>query len=229
MKKILLMGIISFGALTLCLKGVKAETLDLTNVSETGQSVTVGEVDVPVYSVDITWGNMTFDYKYNNETGQYYWKTKEDSQEYDMTPGHILIEDNSKYGSIRPSIYWQSEQKYDFVDAHFYYEGFVECGVLDENLFDNLDSDYIYTDATCETKLTDTNSIFEEGKYYGAYASLKNKLSGNLLPDNSVNVGMDGKEWYHLQFELVNNLNKESKLPITGDKIGTVTISIDAK
>ncbi len=35
------------------------------------QDVTVGEVDVPIYSVDIEWGDMVFDWKYNEETNEY--------------------------------------------------------------------------------------------------------------------------------------------------------------
>ena len=35
------------------------------------QDVTVGEVDEPIYSVDIEWGDMVFDWKYNAETNEY--------------------------------------------------------------------------------------------------------------------------------------------------------------
>lgn len=38
------------------------------------RDVTVGEVDETVYSVDINWGDMTFDWKYNEETNKYGFK-----------------------------------------------------------------------------------------------------------------------------------------------------------
>ena len=68
MKKNLLVGIIGLSALALFTTNVNAETIDLENVSETGKSVIVGEVDVPVYSVDITWGDLTYDWKYDDVT-----------------------------------------------------------------------------------------------------------------------------------------------------------------
>jgi len=78
-KRNLLMGILGCGLLFT--QVAKAETLDLTNVSETGQNVVVGEVETPVYSVDITWGNMEFDYVYNEVTGSFEWKGEQNCVE----------------------------------------------------------------------------------------------------------------------------------------------------
>ena len=73
-KRNLLMGIIGCGLLFI--QTVKAETVNFPEVTETGKNVVVGEVETPVYSVDITWGNMEFDYVYNEVTGKYEWKSE---------------------------------------------------------------------------------------------------------------------------------------------------------
>lgn len=76
MKKNLLVGLIGLGVFTVFAANVKAETVNLDNISETGKNVIVGDVTAPVYSVDIEWGDMTFDYKYDDVNEQYYWREK---------------------------------------------------------------------------------------------------------------------------------------------------------
>ena len=283
MKKNLLMGMVGLGAMALCITGVKAETLDLTNVSETGQNVTVGEVDVPVYSVDITWGDMTFDYKYNEVTRKYGWREQitcekleggnsshfynselklysdnacekeldynnmsyEDvvnsgayySVEKDYSAGTIEIIDNSVNGKVQPSISWSSEQNYDFVDANFYYEGTVtRCALLNNlNLFNYLVDNNIpfYTDVKCTLEGNAVLGTFDpdNDKYYykengGGWV----KLEGNVLTENTAmsSIGENNLN-YRLKLELVNNSSKLLTTPTKGDRIGTVTITINAK
>ena len=38
------------------------------------ESVTVGSVQTPVYSVDISWGDFAYDWVYDSSTGEYYWE-----------------------------------------------------------------------------------------------------------------------------------------------------------
>ena len=287
MKKNLLVGIIGLSALALFTTNVNAETIDLENVSETGKSVIVGEVDVPVYSVDITWGDLTYDWKYDDVTKEYYWREQinceklyndeyetlkhgyenrnlnlywDDNCETELSygvydfetaisqnvyysqdkgGGTISIVDNSANGEIVPSVSWTSEDKYNFVQGKFQYEGpfIYACDeIMDaselEYLIDN--GREIYTDSSCTLKSTDAELTFEEGKYYypAAGGTGFKDLQTNVLPDearlqgagNGSNIGN-----YYLKLSLINDESKEVKPPVTGDKIGTVTISIDAK
>lgn len=289
MKKGLVLGLIGLGSLFTLVGGVKAETLDLTNVSTTGQTVTVGEVDAPVYSVDITWGDLTFDYEYNQVTSQYYWRAKKEcvklvaddggynkiswiNNEYDLYlddqckneynketfnldfegaveaelyyaapdyegAGYIQIKDNSTNAQIVPSILWQSESKYDFVDAKFQYETpeGITCKLATKEEFEAYAPTTlgVYTDSNC-TVAGDRNATFEEGKYYisqggGVYYK---DLNTEKLPTEARQYPAGGPSGapgvYFLSLSLVNNPAKEAKMPVKGDKIGTVTINIDA-
>lgn len=63
-------------ASALACSAVSCLTMPLANIFAVGpgsypQDVTVGEVDEPTYSVDIEWGDMVFDWKYNTETNEY--------------------------------------------------------------------------------------------------------------------------------------------------------------
>ena len=58
---------LSLLAIMVCLN-VKAEGLDQS------KTVTVGDVDTPIYSVDIIWRNLSYDWKYNPYTNDYGFK-----------------------------------------------------------------------------------------------------------------------------------------------------------
>lgn len=72
MKKILTASAVSLCLAAVPVVGVFAEG----NVGENTHSVTVGEVTEPIYSVDITWGDMSFDWAYNTSTESYGFKSK---------------------------------------------------------------------------------------------------------------------------------------------------------
>lgn len=76
MKKKLLMGIL--GLIMLFPFGTNAETID--SIEEGNNSlnatVTVGEVDVPVYNVEVSWDPLQFNWEYNSETTKYEWNLK---------------------------------------------------------------------------------------------------------------------------------------------------------
>lgn len=75
MKKALLAGAASLALAAMPALGVFAETP--TNGTH---DVTVGEVDQTVYEVDITWGDMTFDWKYNSEANTFNFKPAKSSE-----------------------------------------------------------------------------------------------------------------------------------------------------
>ena len=59
------------GAAALALATVPTFSVFAVGVGNATQDVTVGEVDETVYSVDINWGDMTFDWKYNKNANSF--------------------------------------------------------------------------------------------------------------------------------------------------------------
>ncbi len=49
---------------------------DSAGSTSENQDVTVGEVDYSVYDIDVSWGDMTFDWKYNETTEKYEFRPK---------------------------------------------------------------------------------------------------------------------------------------------------------
>jgi len=93
MKK-LLMGI--FGLTLLLPLGVFAEVADIDSVEEGNNSanaeVTVGNVAVPVYSVELTWMNLSFDWVYDSENNTYGWVSTPSCEGYPPYGEGINIE-----------------------------------------------------------------------------------------------------------------------------------------
>ncbi len=78
MKKVLTCGVASLALATIPVLSVFAEAPQSGN-SETGyfvgsKNTTVGDVDETIYSVDITWGDMAFDWKYDETKNTYDFK-----------------------------------------------------------------------------------------------------------------------------------------------------------
>lgn len=74
MKKIL-MGVFGLG-LMLSVVGVQAETVNnIENIGDSASNdVTVGNVETPVYDVDISWDNLSFNWVYNETDEEYEWE-----------------------------------------------------------------------------------------------------------------------------------------------------------
>ena len=236
MKKGLIMGIIGVGSFLLMM-GVKAETLDLTNVSSTGQVVTVGDVDAPVYSVDITWGDLTFDYKYDNNTGEYYWSRA-------ITCHELTDSFSASYNFL--DVFWDGEcereidvTKVDFATALTNNAYYAESG---------MNGTISITDNSTNARIVPSIAWQSESKYDFVKANFQYEgpvcndagecgagwkdLTTSTLPNEArqENAGSGiTTGHYFLSFDLENNPAKESVMPTAGDKIGTITISIDAE
>lgn len=267
-KRNLILGLIGCGLLFT--QVVKAETLDLTNISETGQNVVVGEVETPVYSVDITWGDMTFDYVYNEATQEFEWqeqitctKISEQQKDYyqnlkiftnstctsllvnkdDYTfddlvyseyyyssssegAGQISILDNSENGGIIPSLYWESSEKYNYVNGKFQYIGPM-CGLVSESDFDYVKNN-LYTDSSCTIKNTNDNPIYGEMSYYTFIGDGYIDMNYGVIPEGTSGIG-NGNYYYEARIRLLNDYSKEITTPVKGDTIGRITVSIEAK
>ena len=67
------MGLFGLG-LVLPTIAVNAEEVGEDIIKSSDAQVKVGEVETPVYSVDISWNAFEFDWKYNEEKNEYEWK-----------------------------------------------------------------------------------------------------------------------------------------------------------
>ena len=291
MKNKIVKSLLGISAFALALN-VNAATLDSVEEGSNASShdVTVGSVDVPVYSVDIEWDPLKFNWKYDSETGIYNWvpevykecnlvpdwvKNDEvnwDENKYnvytdstcdtrisqDLTysevsdelenyyfnavgypENNIYINDNSTMGQIVPSVVWNAEDEYDFVNGKFIYEGTITRAYLvtlgaDFNVA--LEGGFLYYDEELTQPVTDQTTEYEEGVYYLAGKSVMMKdLTTPEIPEDGRQFGYGGTgewgavSWYRVTLSLENDETKTITTPTAGDKIGSVTISIRAR
>lgn len=162
----------------------------------------------------------------------------------------IYISDFSENGQIVPSVEWQSETKYSYVNGKFRYIGF-SCVAVDEEVFEEVyeygyyDDMYVYSDSNCTERIqVDSTTSYEEGMY--SVAIVENELLTSSLPANARIPGMGGPGFdfdsnylsngytgrggmYDLSLNLENDPDKEVVTPTAGDTIGAITITINAK
>ena len=95
MKKLFNYFMVAALMLTLNVALVSADdSVEVTEGGDTDATVTVGDVDVPVYNVIISWYNFTFDWKYDSTTNQHGWRTHGTCTAYDTTnTASVLAED----------------------------------------------------------------------------------------------------------------------------------------
>ncbi len=213
--------------------GVNALTTEnITSVEEGSNSVdasvTVGNVETPVYEVEITWDGLTFDWSYNEYQQTFMWDN--------ISGGLIQIRDKSNPGRIYPSVEWNSADGYDWTKGEFFYQlnTASACTGLNEEGFNNLKTQfarYIYTDSSCSVRENlDETTVYEEGKYFYPFIDYE-KLITTEIPengrseiynsDNTFDIG------YTLRLQLSVDSSKDVITPKTGDTIGTVTITIN--
>lgn len=127
------------------------------------ENVTVGSVDTPVYSVDITWGDFSYDWVYDSTTSEYKWENTK------MTKcGQVMPEDAGSTTGIYASINYTADE----------YAAEVTKG-------------NIYSDTTCSTTIdsvayadimsTPVYSKFEGEAYQGLVISDNSSL-GQVVP-----------------------------------------------
>lgn len=284
MKKKILLGL--FSVLFLLPIGVSAETLSSINPENNSSdaSVTVGEVEVPVYSVEIDWNSFKFDWKYNRQTNKYEWQVgsnvslipldeyftnfnKDDFIEnqfkichdsscpnvigdgvtYEMilsdiehyyiksvgdNTNHFHIGDYSTGGEIVPSVKWTSEVDYSYVDGIFKYEKLVErCELIeDEELFDEIIGLHfgMFTDSSCTDFVGSSVTEYADGYYFLSSGTEFVELETQKIPDDGrLPLNQPNANWYHLTLDLKNK-TQPTETPKAGDKIGTITITIEA-
>lgn len=263
---------------------VNAETsTDLPNIpggeGATDNTVTVGNVDTPVYNVNIYWNDLTFDWVYDADAEEFGWapaqycdlhyaengdlagdtviyNDENCTEEAGVVAGdengdgkyHLVrpesvsigIEDYSTFGQIIPTVEWEANADYDYVDAEFTYEDEACVLIPDEDVFDVALKYGVYTDNKCSVATDSTT--FTADTYYAIVEDEK-VMNGGDLPDTarrsaagSVDT-IDGfvfvdhayaRNNYHLELNLVNKTTPTTT-PTIGSEIGTITISVRAK
>ena len=87
---------------------VNAETMSsvIDGENSTNANAVVGEVDTPIYEVEVTWNSFQFDWKYNSEKGEYAWEV---GVTMNAVPVTRLIElatfDETNFESMKDFIY----------------------------------------------------------------------------------------------------------------------------
>ena len=106
---------------------VNAENVNVTEAGNTDAEVTVGDVERPVYDVNISWENFTFDWRYDIENETYKW-THSDCQPItlDEYMKDSFYEDNifATDASCRNVIYMPDEDSLEkLVEIQTEYQG----------------------------------------------------------------------------------------------------------
>lgn len=109
-------------------------------------NVVVGEVDTPVYTVGIRWGDFSYHWAYNSETGSYEWK----DGKVDRCGGVVPF---SGEGDPSPEFKVYTEEEYA----------------------EQISAGNIFSDSTCSTVTSDvTFAEVEEKKVYTVYKGVSN-------------------------------------------------------
>ena len=163
---------------------------------------------------------------YDSSINEYYYAA---DREY----ATIGIEDISEYAQIVPSIEWKANSKYEDVEAEFWYKAKTCNAVETQGVFDLAKEYGIYSDENCENAVSPTT--FESGKYY-TYAFKNTELTTVEIPDNGRTSAMGGGYSDGLafgpfgnQYQVSFKLKGGNTTPVSGDAIGTITVSIRAK
>lgn len=191
MKNKILKGLFGLGVFALALS-VNAQTLNSVEEGSnaTSYDVTVGSVAVPVYSVDIKWGAMSFDWTYNTQIQDYEWTRSKIE-----TCGHASP--MGQMGSALP-------KEFDT----FYYQTYTE-----EEFNELKANNQIYSDDTCQTVATEvTYENFGMNMYYtiqnteakSSFTILDNSTSGAIVPSVRWNSAT-GYDWTLGEFKYVYN------------------------
>lgn len=213
---------------------------DINITGDSSKSVTVGEVDAPVYSVDIDWGDLTFDWKYNPFVGEYTFLGKPTCMDIAGKSMGVL-----SYLADQGNLYAESDftctgskisaEDLDYSQPTGAYRGMMPGGALIE-LTDSSTNGRIKPSIafTPEAKYSWVDGVFSTGNAPLIYDYETNSFGygeyGEEITDGSMSPTMGGFDIaiYDVMMHLEVNDDMGNTEPITtGDKIGTVTINIE--
>lgn len=204
--------------------------------------VTVGEVDEPLYSVDINWGDLSFDWKYNKTTNDFSFKAYSDCYETAIMPdGREWIEQQQANNVLFSNDACTEPYTGNIQDGTTYYYTEELLGrnitLVDWSVNGKIRADISFA---TENKYSWVTGLFgtEIGTGYDPDSGLDVPFvpqfaafeDGNFLHQETVEYDEDGKIGIHYGAILKLDKNPDATVSagsvVSGDKIGTVTISI---
>lgn len=224
--------IITTGVASLMLSAIPVLSTFAETVSTGSQSydVTVGEVDKTIYSVDIQWGDMSFDWKYNESTNEFDFQPHHGCTAVSpMADGKLWVEYQRDNGWLFSDSECHEQFTGDILNDGTYY---AAC--------DGQPMSYIsVTDSSIAGKIKPTFSFTPEDDYgwvsgvFGVFDSGFNLEGNNEGPQfktgEIVTMITAGNTNYSTQLLLEKNSGKtvDPSSVSAGDKIGTVTVNIE--
>ena len=226
MKKIILF----FAAFLFVVGFVNAE---VTVEGDSSKNVTVGDVQTPVYAIDIGWSNMIFDWAYLSDTGSYGWKVHPvcdyanvlDESDFDYLSGTLFTDDEC---TTEATVYDDEATYYhmsdDFVTANVWMVDMSTGGTITPSLTYTPNSKYNFTTMS----YTYTGMDNTEHEFAGGVLPSTSRIcakgdideqTGALICD-AVDV-----KGYSITFTPGIDTTKTITTPTSGETIGTLTFT----
>ena len=194
---------------------VNAEAANVTEAGDTDITVRVNNVEIPVYDVTINWQNFTYNWEYDNQSLSYKWMNSEIfcNEIYDYTD----YEEKGDVGTLYTDDQCSNSQ-------YFTNDKEIEEYLVDNTLY------YFYRDRS---------HIMIEDESTGGYITPSfswnpvdkyNFTTGKFAYNKAVLVcgEVNPEDYAEVTWAYTNSDCTGEKISTAGDKIGTVTISIEA-
>lgn len=209
---------------------VNAQTVTVDGESST--TVTVGDVETPVYEVIVSWYGMVYDWGYYADTGEYGWKTRYectnwqfvDSAEYleQVGNGHVFYsDDNCQYRT--------DPEEYDPNTTYYYSYEITPMIILEDMSTGGKITPSIAYTPNSKYNFTTMNFDYNKNDFTVGH------LSGSTLPDDA-RLCMKGDEngpacdpdeylVYQILPVIGIDTTKTVTTPTSGETIGTITLT----
>lgn len=218
------------------------------DLSDREVSVVVGEVDVPVYNVELSWTSMQFNYRYDEITSSYIWKVTDECKLIESIDETYLYD--SLHGDSWCSSVYEDENLTDAIEEGMLYGKILggKITIVDSSSLGNVipsiewSSNEGYEAVQANFKYNTWDNICDESNENCEYEFVSHNLNLNLngkteLPEETRVIGgcMGGPDWsycesrFYLNLSLNTNTSLGTVKPTKGDVVGHLTISFRGK